>query len=138
MNKNISNPEVKEVNPIVNDSTTEKKTKKVKKDKKAKAEKVSKKKEAKKEAKVKKQVKKQVENNLIEQVISNREVKYIYPEDCTDTLSRKKHRQKIRNKLHALELEMHRIEDKNSEAFKAKRDEYLKFKKENLKEGAAA
>ena len=34
-----------------------------------------------------------VEANLVEEVVTKREVKYIYPADCEDTLSRKKFRQ---------------------------------------------
>lgn len=83
--------------------------------------------------KVVKKVKKQAEVNLMEEVITKREVKYIYPADCIDTLSRKKHRQQVRNQLNRLELEMLRIEDKQSKEFKAKEKEYLKFKKANVK-----
>ena len=85
------------------------------------------------EEKVVKKVKKQAEVNLVEEVITKREVKYIYPADCQDTLSRKKHRQQVRNQLNRLELEMLRIEDKQSKEFKAKEKEYLKFKKANVK-----
>ena len=94
---------------------------KVKKSKKAKSEKKSKK--AKETKEVKAAIKGQVKTNLLEEVVTKREVKYIYPEDCQDTLSRKKYRQAVRNQLHKLELEMHRIEDKNSKAFKAKQKE---------------
>lgn len=83
--------------------------------------------------KVVSKVKKQAEVNLVEEVITKREVKYIYPSDCQDTLSRKKHRQQVRNQLNRLELEMLRIEDKQSKEFKAKEKEYLKFKKANVK-----
>ena len=83
--------------------------------------------------KVVKKVKKQAEVNLVEEVITKREVKYIYPADCQDTLSRKKHRQQVRNQLHRLELEMLRIEDKHSKEFKAMEKEYLKFKQANVK-----
>lgn len=83
--------------------------------------------------KVVNKVKKQAEVNLVEEVITKREVKYIYPADCQDTLSRKKYRQQVRNQLNRLELEMLRIEDKQSKEFKAKEKEYLKFKKANVK-----
>ena len=88
--------------------------------------------------KVLKEVKAQNEINLVEEVISKREVKYKYPENCIDTLSRKKYRQQVRNKLHQLELEMYRIQDKQSKEFKRKSKEYESYKKEVLKEGAAA
>lgn len=95
-------------------------------------------KKTKKNEKVLKKVKVQNEINLVEEVISKREVKYKYPEDCIDTLSRKKYRQQVRSKLHQLELEMYRIQDKQSKEFKRKSKEYESYKKEVLKEGAAA
>lgn len=76
--------------------------------------------------------------NLVEEVISNREVKYIYPEDCVDTLSRKKHRQQVRNKLHQFEREMFNLQATDQKAFKAKQKEYEAYKKEHLKQGATA
>lgn len=102
------------------------------------SEKPQKVKKTEKNEKVLKEVKAQNEINLVEEVISKREVKYKYPEDCIDTLSRKKYRQQVRNKLHQLELEMYRIQDKQSKEFKRKSKEYESYKKEVLKEGAAA
>lgn len=114
---------------IVNNEAKVKKSNKVKSEKKVKKA---------KETKEVKAIKKQVKTNLLEEVVTKREVKYIYPEDCQDTLSRKKYRQAVRNQLHKLELEMHRIEDKNSKAFKAKQKEYEEFKRANVKKGVAA
>lgn len=114
---------------IVNDEAKVKKSKKVKSEKKSKKA---------KETKEVKAIKNQVKTNLLEEVVTKREVKYIYPEDCQDTLSRKKYRQAVRNQLHKLELEMHRIEDKNSKAFKAKQKEYEEFRRANVKKGVAA
>lgn len=94
--------------------------------------------ETNKKEKVVKKIKKQAEVNLVEEVISRKEVKYIYPEDCKDVLSRKKFRQQVRNKLHQLELQMYRIQDKQSTEFKKKEKEYLSFRKKNVKEGAIA
>jgi hypothetical protein len=94
--------------------------------------------EVNKKEKVVKKIKKQAEVNLVEEVISRKEVKYIYPEDCKDVLSRKKFRQQVRNKLHQLELQMYRIQDKQSTEFKKKEKEYLSFRKKNVKEGAIA
>lgn len=94
--------------------------------------------EANKKEKVVKKIEKQAEVNLVEEVISRKEVKYIYPEDCKDVLSRKKFRQQVRNKLHQLELQMYRIQDKQSTEFKKKEKEYLSFRKKNVKEGAIA
>ena len=55
------------------------------------------------EEKAVKAVKKQAANNLMEEVISKREVKYLYPDDIKDTLSRKKWRQSVRTELRKLE-----------------------------------
>lgn len=98
--------------------------------------------EAAKEKKVKKEklvdkTKKKVEANLVEEVVTKREVKYIYPEDCEDTLSRKKFRQTVRNKIHQLELAMLRIEDQNSKEFKKAKKEYLEYKNQFVKESIA-
>ena len=85
-----------------------------------------------KEATVK-EVAKQQKADLVEKVIANREVKYIYPKDVVDTLSRKTWRQKTRNKLHQLELAVSRIKDQNSKEYKKALKEYNDFKKEVLK-----
>ncbi len=129
MKKEEKAQEVKKTNLVEGiNSLIEEKAEKVEKSKKAlKAN--HKEKEAKDEAsekKVKKtkkeklvdKTKKKVEANLVEEVVTKREVKYIYPEDCEDTLSRKKFRQQVRNKIHQLELAMLRIEDQNSKEFK--------------------
>lgn len=128
------------------ESTSTKKEKKSKKAKKAetkesevKAEgkKDKKKKKASKKAKAAeataKEVAKQQKVALVEKVVANREVKYIYPEDVTDTLSRKTWRQKTRNKLHQLELAVGRIKDQNSKEYKKALKEYNDFKKQVLK-----
>lgn len=128
------------------ESTAPKKEKKIKKAKKAatkesevKAEgkKDKKKKKASKKAKAAeataKEVAKQQKVALVEKVVANREVKYIYPEDVTDTLSRKTWRQKTRNKLHQLELAVGRIKDQNSKEYKKALKEYNDFKKQVLK-----
>lgn len=71
--------------------------------------------------------------DLIEKVVSNREVKWIYPEDCTGSLERKSWRQKQRNKIHKMERELARIQDQNSKEYKAKLKELKDFQKEVLK-----
>lgn len=81
--------------------------------------------------------KKKVEANLVEEVVTKREVKYLYPEDCEDTLSRKKFRQTVRNKIHQLELAMLRIEDQDSKEFKKAKKEYLEYKNQFVKESVA-
>lgn len=81
--------------------------------------------------------KKKVEANLVEEVVTKREVKYIYPADCEDTLSRKKFRQQVRNKIHQLELAMLRIENQDSKKFKKAKKEYLEYKNQFVKESVA-
>lgn len=82
-------------------------------------------------------VKEKAEVNLMEEVVTKREVKYIYPEGCEDTLSRKKFRQQVRNKIHQLELAMLRIKDQESKEYKKAQKEYLEYKKQNVKESVA-
>ena len=91
----------------------------------------------KKKSKVAKEVTPVTNTALMEQVVSKREIKYIYPDDCIDTLARKQFRQKVRNKIHKMENQLFKMEDKTSK-------EYLKISKElkayysaNVKEGAA-
>lgn len=86
-----------------------------------------------KKEQVVKEVKEQQKSSIIEQVISNREVKYVYPADVVDTLARKKWRQQTRNELHRLELAMARIKDQNSKEFKAAAKAYEDFRKKVLK-----
>ena len=86
-----------------------------------------------KEKKTTKEVAKQQKVAILEEVISQREVKYIYPEDVVDTLSRKKWRQTTRNELHKLEREMHRISDQNSKEYKAAKKAFEDFQKKVLK-----
>lgn len=148
MKKEEKAQEVKKTNLVEGiNSLIEEKAEKVEKSKKAlKAN--HKEKEAKDEAsekKVKKtkkeklvdKTKKKVEANLVEEVVTKREVKYIYPEDCEDTLSRKKFRQQVRNKIHQLELAMLRIEDQNSKEFKKAKKKYLEYKSQFVKESVA-
>lgn len=80
-----------------------------------------------------KEVEKQQKPSIIEKVISNREVKYVYPKDVTDTLARKKWRQQTRNELHRLEREMFRIKDQNSKEFKKAAKAYEDFRNKVLK-----
>lgn len=128
------------------ESTSTKKEKKSKKAKKAETQESEVKAEGKKDKKKKKaskkakaaeatakEVAKQQKVALVEKVVANREVKYIYPEDVTDTLSRKTWRQKTRNKLHQLELAVGRIKDQNSKEYKKALKEYNDFKKQVLK-----
>lgn len=143
-NAEVLNPEVAqeltkenatEVEPKNEAPNKEKKSKKAKKaeapqetETKAEGKKANKEKEA-----TVKKVAKQQKAALVEKVIANREVKYIYPEDVVDTLSRKTWRQKTRNKLHQLELAVSRIKDHNSKEYKKALKEYNDFRKEVLK-----
>ena len=110
---------VKKSKEILNGEAKEKKVKKTKKEK------------------LVDKTKKKVEANLVEEVVTKREVKYIYPADCEDTLSRKKFRQQVRNKIHQLELAMLRIENQDSKEFKKAKEEYLEYKNQFVKESVA-
>lgn len=110
---------VKKSKEILNGEAKEKKVKKTKKEK------------------LVDKTKKKVEANLVEEVVTKREVKYIYPANCEDTLSRKKFRQQVRNKIHQLELAMLRIENQDSKEFKKAKKEYLEYKNQFVKESVA-
>lgn len=146
--ENIKAQEVKKTNLVEGiNNLIEEKAEKVEKSKKA-LKVVGKEKEATEKAsekKVKKtkkeklvdKTKKKVEANLVEEVVTKREVKYIYPADCEDTFSRKKFRQQVRNKIHQLELAMLRIENRDSKEFKEAKKEYLEYKNQFVKESVA-
>lgn len=131
INNQVSNS-LKEVKASKTQKPKETKESKAKEEPKAKLVKTTTKKASKKEEVVK-EVAKQQKPNIIEQVISNREVKYIYPEDVVDTLSRKKWRQQTRNELRKLEREMLRIQDHNSKEYKSAQNKYITFQKKVLK-----
>lgn len=131
INNQVSNS-LKEVKASKTQKPKETKESKAKEEPKAKLVKTTTKKASKKEEVVK-EVAKQQKPNIIEQVISNREVKYIYPDDITDTLSRKKWRQQTRNELRKLEREMLRIQDHNSKEYKSAQNKYITFQKKVLK-----
>lgn len=131
INNQVSNS-LKEVKASKTQKPKETKESKAKEEPKTKLVKTTTKKASKKEEVVK-EVAKQQKPNIIEQVISNREVKYIYPDDITDTLSRKKWRQQTRNELRKLEREMLRIQDHNSKEYKSAQNKYITFQKKVLK-----
>lgn len=131
INNQVSNS-LKEVKASKTQKPKETKESKAKEEPKTKLVKTTTEKVSKKEEVVK-EVAKQQKPNIIEQVISNREVKYIYPEDVTDTLSRKKWRQQTRNELRKLEREMLRIQDHNSKEYKSAQNKYITFQKKVLK-----
>lgn len=132
INNQVSNS-LKEVKTSKTQKPKETKKSKAKEEPKAKLVKTTTKKASTKKEKVVKEVAKQQKPNIIEQVISNREVKYIYPDDVTDTLSRKKWRQQTRNELRKLEREMLRIQDHNSKEYKSAQNKYITFQKKVLK-----
>lgn len=131
INNQVSNS-LKEVKASKTQKPKETKESKAKEEPKTKLVKTTTKKVSKKEEVVK-EVAKQQKPNIIEQVISNREVKYIYPKDVVDTLSRKKWRQQTRNELRKLEREMLRIQDHNSKEYKSAQNKYITFQKKVLK-----
>lgn len=131
INNQVSNS-LKEVKASKTQKPKETKESKAKEEPKTKLVKTTTQKVSKKEEVVK-EVAKQQKPNIIEQVISNREVKYIYPEDVVDTLSRKKWRQQTRNELRKLEREMLRIQDHNSKEYKSAQNKYITFQKKVLK-----
>lgn len=132
INNQVSNS-LKEVKASKTQKPKETKESKAKEEPKAKLVKTTTKKASTKKEEVVKEVAKQQKPNIIEQVISNREVKYIYPDDVTDTLSRKKWRQQTRNELRRLEREMLRIQDHNSKEYKSAKNKYITFQKKVLK-----
>lgn len=132
INNQVSNS-LKEVKASKTQKPRETKESKAKEEPKAKLVKTTTKKASTKKEEVVKEVAKQQKPNIIEQVISNREVKYIYPDDVTDTLSRKKWRQQTRNELRKLEREMLRIQDHNSKEYKSAQNKYITFQKKVLK-----
>lgn len=132
INNQVSNS-LKEVKASKTQKPKETKESKAKEEPKAKLVKTTTKKASTKKEEVVKEVAKQQKPNIIEQVISNREVKYIYPDDVTDTLSRKKWRQQTRNELRKLEREMLRIQDHNSKEYQSAQNKYITFQKKVLK-----
>lgn len=134
INNQVSNS-LKEVKASKTQKPKETKESKAKEEPKAKLVKTTTKKASTKKEEVVKEVAKQQKPNIIKQVISNREreVKYIYPDDITDTLSRKKWRQQTRNELRKLEREMLRIQDHNSKEYKSAQNKYITFQKKVLK-----
>lgn len=132
INNQVSNS-LKEVKASKTQKPKETKESKAKEEPKAKLVKTTTKKASTKKEEVVNEVAKQQKPNIIEQVISNREVKYIYPDDVTDTLSRKKWRQQTRNELRKLEREMLRIQDHNSKEYKSAQSKYITLQKKVLK-----
>lgn len=135
----VSNSTKKEETPkVTNQETSKEEPKKKTKKTTATATPKDKAPKATKKEQVTKEVTKQQNTAIIEQVISNREVKYIYPEDVKDTLARKRWRQQTRNELHRLEREMYRIKDTNSKEYKAAKKAFDEFQAKVLKPAQSA
>lgn len=60
----------------------------------------------------------------LQKVIINRDLKYIYPKGCTDTLERKKYRAKIRNKIEKLTAKVALLKGKERVEAKTVLDAY--------------
>lgn len=86
-------------------------------------------------AKVTKEVEAQQKANLIEGIVAHREIKYIYPEDVTDTLARKKWRQQVRNKLKDLERAYLRIQNENTKESREAKKALEEYQSKVLKQG---
>lgn len=126
-NKSINNSSVE--NQEVKTSKKDAKAKASKKEAKAeKSEKPSKK------EKLTKKLALQQAVEIVQKVAKERVVKYKYPEDVKDSLTRKTWRQKVRSKLRQLELAKARIEDQNSKEFKKALKEYNEYRSEVLQE----
>lgn len=80
-----------------------------------------------------KEVEKQQKPSLVEKVISQREVKYIYPEDVDTPLARKKWRQQVRNKLKDLEIKMNRLREGNKKEFEQAKKAFEAYQSSVLK-----
>lgn len=131
--KKASNPQVKEAKVEKTVAVAKAKTtKKVKKKVELPATKLEKKK-----IKIAKEVTPVTNTALMEAVISKREIKYIYPEDCLDTLARKQFRQKVRNNIKKMENQLFKIGDKNAPEYIKIFKDLTRYKKANVKMGAA-
>lgn len=86
-------------------------------------------------AKVTKEVEAQQKAKLIEGVVAHREIKYIYPDDVTDTLARKKWRQQVRNKLKDLERAWLRIQNENTKESREAKKALEEYQSKVLKQG---
>lgn len=98
----------------------------------------AKKEKASKKEKLTKKLALQQAVEIVEKVAKERVVKYKYPEDVTDSISRKTWRQKVRSKLRQLELAKSRIEDQNSKEFKEALKAYKNYCSEVLQETKTA
>jgi hypothetical protein len=75
----------------------------------------------------------QTEKNVgkvIQQTIVNRELKWLYPDDVTDTLTRKSWRQKARNEIQRLEKRIFNLMNAEGEITQENKKKANKLKKE--------
>jgi len=54
-------------------------------------------------------------SRVIREIIVHKDLKYLYPEDCTDPLARKEFRRKVRNELTKLEAQMNQLTGSDKE-----------------------
>ena len=66
-----------------------------------------------KEAQVQEAQEAKAVKKVIQETIIHRDLLYLYPEGCTDTLARKAFRQKARNSIRKLERKLRRMEKAN-------------------------
>ena len=91
----------------------------------------------KKESKVQEAQEAKVTKKAIQQTVINRELKWLYPDGCLDTLSRKAFRQKARNAITKLEKKIFKLQ--NSDATRSRYEpKELKREISNLQEEVIA
>ena len=66
---------------------------------------------------------------IIQKVIVHRELKYIYPRGCKDTVLRKAFRQKVRNAIRKMERDIDKLKGEDRRILKAK---FAEYQQENL------
>ncbi len=73
------------------------------------------------------------ESKVIQETIIHRDLKYLYPDGCTDTLSRKAFRQKVRNHIRKLERKIRRLEESgNTKQLKVISQKVKRYREETL------
>ena len=86
-----------------------------------------------KEQQVKKAQVEKTTSKAIQQTVINRELKWLYPENCLDTLARKAWRQKARNEIQRLERNIFKLQngpDANEKATRLRIKELVEKAKE--------
>ena len=62
---------------------------------------------------------------ITQKVIVNRELKYIYPKGCIETLKRKAFRQKVRNAIRKMERDLKDLKGKEYKTAESKLQSYI-------------